>query len=113
MLSVMREFVRTMNSETRNQTRRRERGPWDMKAHYELYRRWELHEWSLGANPRDWPAQLAEQYASQPVFAVVGGVADGDWSPIHTFCERQGVPCVFPQTMAPPTRDLETGFYSL
>ena len=113
MLSVMREFVRTMNSETRHQTRRRERGPWDMKAHYELYRRWELHEWSIGANPRDWPAQLAAQYASQPVFAVVGGVADEDWSPIHAFCEQQGVPCVFPQTMAPPTRDLETGFYSL
>ena len=113
MLAVLREYVRSMNAEPRYQTRRREVGPWDMKSHYELYRRWELHEWSLSGNPRDWRAELAAQYARQPVFAVVSGTAAGDWSPIHAFCEQAGVPCVFPQTATPPGARVDAGFYSL
>jgi hypothetical protein len=84
-----------------------------MKSHYEGYRRWKLHEWSLRGDPRDWADQLAKYYASQPVFAVVSGAAEGDWSPIHDFCERNAVPCLLPQTDVPPIRQSSDDFYSL
>lgn len=113
MLGVLREFVTVKNADTRHETRRRERGPWDMKSQYDLYRHWELHEWVVKGDPRTWPAQLEAQYAKQPVFAVVGGLADGDWTPIHTFCERNDLPCVFPLTATPPEQGVDDDFYSI
>ena len=47
------------------------------------------------------------------MFAVVSGVVDGDWTPVHEFCEKNGVPCVFPMADAPPDRAIDAGFYSL
>ena len=113
MLAVLREFVRAKNAESRNETRRREQGPWDMKAHYQLYRRWELHEWALTGDARDWKRQLTEQYSRAPVFAVLAGTAGGTWAPVHQFCEEQGIPCVFPLADAPPVAEGGRGFYSL
>ena len=113
MLGVLRAFVNAKNAGTRYESRRRDQGPWDMKAHYELYRNWELHEWSLTGRPDDWPRQLTEHNARQPVFAIVAGLAEGDWAPIHEFCEREAVPCVFPLAKMPPDRGVESGFYSL
>jgi hypothetical protein len=112
MLSVMRAFVDAKNAGSRNETRRRDNGPWDMKSHYELYRQWELHEWTLTGSPARWPAQLAAHYASQPVFALVGGLGDSDWTPIHRFCEAEGIPCVLPQAPLPPVGAGAGGFYS-
>jgi hypothetical protein len=113
VLGVLRAFVELKNAKLRNETRRREHAPWDMKSQYELYRDWEVHEWTVDGDPRDWPRQLAEQYARQPVFAVVSGVADGDWAPVHQFCEDNQLPCVFPQPLLPPDRGVAGGFYSL
>ncbi len=113
MLDTLKAFVTSKNANTRNEVRRRERGPWDMKPHYEVFRSWELHEWSLRGSAHGWADQLAEYYASQPVFAVVSGAAEADWSPIHDFCERNGVPCILPQTDVPPIRPATEGFYSL
>ncbi len=113
MLAVLREFVAVKNAGTRNETRRREHGPWDMKSHYDLYRHWDLHEWVVTGDPRGWPAQLDAQYARQPVFAVVGGLADGDWTPVHRFCEENGLPCVFPLTAVPPEQGADDDFYSI
>ena len=113
MMAVLRSFTDLKNAGTRNETRRRTNGPWDMKAHYELYRQWDLHEWSLKGAPETWSRQLREYCAGQPVFAIVSGIADGDWAPVHEFCEQQGVPCIFPQAAAPPDRGVDGGFYSL
>jgi hypothetical protein len=60
MLDVLRTYVRHKNAGTRNETARRERGPWDMRQHYENYRSWVLHEWNLQGGPGEWAAQLAE-----------------------------------------------------
>ena len=38
---------------------------------------------------------------------------DGDWTPIHDFCEANQLPCVLPQALAPPDRGASGGFYSL
>jgi hypothetical protein len=113
ILDTLQAFVASKNANTRGEVRRRDHGPWDMKPHYEGFRRWVLHEWSLRGSARDWGDQLAGYYASQPVFAVVSGAAEADWSPIHDFCERTGVPCILPQTDVPPIREATDGFYSL
>lgn len=114
MLDVLRTYVRFKNAGTRYESRRRERGPWDMKPHYENYRDWVLHEWELHGDPKEWPAQLETFYRREPVFAVVSGIADEDWSPIDAFCARHGIPAVLPQTPAPPpVPSVGDGFYSL
>lgn len=113
MIETLRAFEQSKNAGTRNETRRREHGGWDMKSQNEVYRQWMLHEWPLQGNPRDWPAQLAEHYARQPVFAVVSGLVEGVWAPIHNFCEQTRVPCIFPQTAVPPDQETDDSFYSL
>ena len=40
-------------------------------------------------------------YRAQPVFAVIGGTSAAGWEPVHAFCERNEVPCVFPSIDAP------------
>jgi mono/diheme cytochrome c family protein/ABC-type branched-subunit amino acid transport system substrate-binding protein len=113
MLDVLRAFVRAKNGGTRYETRRREKGPWDMKQQYQGYRDWVLHEWELQGAPREWPAQLEELYRTQPVFAIVGGIADEEWAPVDAFCARHKVPAILPQTPMPPSSPAGDGFYSL
>ena len=112
VLDVLRAFVRAKNADSRHETRRRERGPWDMKEQYQLYRQWAVHEWQLTGPPQEWNAQLEQLYSKQPVFAILGGVIDDDWSPIDEFCVRHGVPQVLPQTPQPPVRSTDP-FYGL
>lgn len=111
MLDVLRTFVRAKNGGTRYETRRRERGPWDMKQMYQGYRDWILDEWELHGVPSEWPAQLEARYRRQPVYAIVGGIADEDWSPVDAFCAQHGIPAILPQTPLPPARPAG-GFYS-
>jgi hypothetical protein len=111
MLDVLRTFVRAKNGGTRYEVRRREKGPWDMKQMYEGYRDWVLDEWELGGAPNTWPAQLEALYRQQPVYAIVSGIADEDWSPIDAFCARHRIPAVLPQTPLPPAQPAG-GFYS-
>lgn len=113
MLDVLETYVRHKNAGTRNETGRRERGPWDMAGHVEKYRTWVLHEWTLQGAPGEWAAQLAEQYRRQPVFAVVSGLGDGDWTPVHEFAERVRVPVILPQLAFPPAEGSGDAFYSL
>lgn len=110
VLDILRAFVRAKNAGSRHETRRRERGPWDMKEQYQLYRQWNVHEWQLTGSPREWGAQLEALYRKQPVFAVLGGLVDDDWSPIDEFCVRHGIPQVLPQTPQPPVRSADPFF---
>lgn len=34
---------------------------------------------------------------------MLGGLGEGDWKPVHTFCEQAAVPCLFPTTDLPVT----------
>lgn len=67
-----------------------------------IYREWVLHVWELQGPRETWPQQLAEAYRRQPVFALVSGVIDGHWQPVHDFCAELEVPCLFPNTELPP-----------
>lgn len=75
------------------------------------YRRWTLARWRLQGPPSTWRAQLEALDRAAPVFALVGGLAQGSWEPIHRFCEDRGIPCILPLTDLPSTAP--GSFYTL
>jgi hypothetical protein len=64
-------------------------------------RRLELARWELRGPADTWRSQLDAQQGAQPVFGLLGGMASGEWRPIHEFCEEQAIPCIFPITELP------------
>jgi len=60
-----------------------------------------LARWVLKGSPDTWRAQLDEYYKAEPVFALLGGITDGEWQPIHQFCEDNRIPDLFPITDYP------------
>jgi hypothetical protein len=98
LLSVLDAFVRDKNAAVRSEPARRRAGAMRMQR---AYRRWVLHVWQLEGPPSGWPAQLAQAYAAQPVFAMVSGIGDQDWTPIHRFSEDQRLPCILPLALLP------------
>jgi ABC-type branched-subunit amino acid transport system substrate-binding protein len=111
MLDILETFVELKNRETRNEVRNSQAAPFYRELPYQAYRKWKLHVWELTGDDESWGAQLRDLYASQPVFAVINGIAAGSWAPIHDFCEQAEVPCLFPHTDYPVTA--RQGFYPL
>lgn len=101
MLDVMDAYLRWKNADTRRLLRRPVRAESYQEDFYGTYREWVLHVWELKGPAETWPAQLDALYRQQPVFALLGGIGEGDWQPVHDFCERSEVPCLFPQTALP------------
>jgi hypothetical protein len=101
MLDVMEQFIAQKNTETRYESKRATSGPWHKDWMFKRYRKWVLHIWQLSGPPTTWGAQLDKLYAGQPVFAVLNGVSRGSWEPVHEFCEKNGLPCLFPTTNLP------------
>jgi cytochrome c553 len=81
------------------------------KSMFMVHRRWELHVWELSGPDSTWPQQLDRHLAAEPVFAVVSGLGGRNWAPVHSFCERAGLPCLFPNVEVPVDR--QSDFYSL
>jgi hypothetical protein len=79
----------------------------DMKY---AFRQATLDVWELKGPAETWPSQLAAYYSKKPVFAVLGGVSNSEWRPMHEFCEAQRLPCLFPITDFPVVS--ETGWYT-
>lgn len=76
-------------------------------------RNWELSVWELKGAPDTWGAQLEAQYNKQPVFAVISGISNTTWEPIHKFCQAQKIPCMLPSvTLAPVDNDFYSIYYS-
>jgi mono/diheme cytochrome c family protein len=103
LLSVLQAFFAGKNGGSRQEQRRRKIGRTlngtDVTGHgkmYLSYRTWQLHEWRLSGAPASWAAQLEAYYRAQPVYALLSGVGNSDWQPVHAFCERNGIPCLFP-----------------
>jgi len=71
----------------------------------EAFRGASLSVWELKGPPETWGTQLAAYYAKEPVFAILGGISYGDWLPIHQFCEKMRLPCLFPITKFPVVSD--------
>lgn len=60
-----------------------------------------LSRWVLKGPPQTWADQLEEYYHKEPVFALLGGITNSDWSVIHRFSEEKHLPCLLPQTDLP------------
>jgi len=81
------------------------------RIHYRVTRRWRLHVWELLGAPETWEAQLQARFQAEPVFAVISGVGGREWAPVHRFCEREALPCLFPNVQLPIVA--EGDFYPL
>ena len=81
------------------------------KSMFIANRRWQLHVWELTGPPALWRAQLERHLADEPVLAVISGLGGSQWAPVHDFCERERLPCLFPNVEVPV--DAPGGFYSL
>ena len=111
LLDVFEAFIEQKNSESRHETKRADHAPWHKAWIYQAYRKWVLHVWEVDENQSTWPEQLERQYQQHPVFALIGGTADGDWRPVHEFCQQKQLPCLFPTTQLPVVA--EQDFYSV
>jgi len=81
------------------------------KSMYMANLRWHLHVWQLTGPDTTWREQLERHLREDPVFALLSGLGGSNWAPVHEFCERNEIPCLFPNVEVP----VETGddFYSL
>jgi hypothetical protein len=101
MLSVLQSHIKDRNVQTRNQQKRSRKGAFIKRDIDTAYRHLTLAVWELKGPRETWQNQLASYYNREPVFAVLGGIAEGDWAPIHEFCEQNHIPCIFPITDQP------------
>jgi len=81
------------------------------QAGVNAYRTATLDVWELAGPPETWPRQLEEFSVRRPVFAILGGMVAGPWAPVHGFCEKNRIPCIFPFTNQPVVND--TDWYTL
>ena len=82
------------------------------RSMFMVHRRWQLHVWELTGAESTWQTQLERRLAVEPVFAVVSGLGGRSWAPVHAFCERAALPCLFPNAEAPP-EGADQDFYSM
>lgn len=64
-----------------------------------------LAEWRLSGPPETWREQLEQYYAAEPVYALLGGISEGEWGPVHHFCEDHKIPDLFPVVDYPVISD--------
>jgi hypothetical protein len=107
MVGMMRAAFSQRNASQENYSGRM-RMPIDLLPR--TLRNWQLTVWELKGEPDTWAAQLAEKYKNEPVFAVISGLSESTWQPIHNFCQQEKMPCLLPSTVLPSA---ENSFYSL
>jgi len=111
MVNTLKAYVRDHNSQSRHQERRAAAGPFYKEEKNLPYRRYSLDVWELTGDRATWPAQLDAYLRKAPVFALIGGLISGEWAPVHEFCERHHLPCLFPVTDFPVIS--ETDWYTM
>jgi hypothetical protein len=84
------------------------------KPRYPIYPRLEIVRWDLKGASETWRSQLDTLQRAAPVFGLLGGMAAGEWQPIHEFCEDAEIPCLFPITDLPviSATDWQTLYFS-
>ncbi|MCB2183370.1 MAG: ABC transporter substrate-binding protein [Desulfobulbaceae bacterium] len=105
MLRVLETYIRDKNTQSRQQERRAKEGIFYRLEFYTAYRKIDLKKWLLHGEPETWQSQLEQYYKKEPVFALIGGISTKEWKPIHSFCEKEKIPCLFPMTDFPVISD--------
>jgi hypothetical protein len=70
-----------------------------------LQKKFSLSRWILKGPSSTWRAQLDAYYQAEPVFALLGGISEGDWEPVHRFCEENRIPNLLPVVDYPVISD--------
>ena len=110
MLIPLESYVRDRNSQaTVRKTRTSSR--WGVEEMNLSSRRLALSVWELKGPPENWRRQLDEYYRKEPVFALIGGISNGEWRPVHEFCETNRIPSILPVTNFPVIS--ESDWYTL
>jgi hypothetical protein len=81
------------------------------KSMFHSNRLWKLHVWELTGPAVTWRAQLEQHWTQEPVLAMVSGLGGSTWAPVHAFCQKQALPCLFPNVEVPV--DDDRAFYSV
>jgi len=110
LLETLERFVQSKNANTRGESSRRAAALRNEQSMYRTHRTWQLRHWGLQGPAHTWGAQLEAFYAREPVFAVLSGVGEQTWAPVHEFCSAQRVPCLLPTVSLPPE---DEDFYSV
>jgi hypothetical protein len=113
MLSTITTFVEWLNLETKGNQNHPNFSPNYRSDFAKAFRSWQHDIWELSEDPANWPKELQAYYDKKPVFALIGGMVPGDWTPIHRFCEQNRVPCLFPITELPEQEQEQPGHYSI
>jgi hypothetical protein len=99
-LDVLEHYF-TENNGTQRGPALRKRTDGRVMMAYKINPSWQLHIWSLHGPPATWQPQLEQHLAKEPVLAVLSGLGRGEWAPVHDFCERAALPCLFPNVEVP------------
>jgi cytochrome c553 len=103
-IDMMRTIFRQKNGSTMTATKQGT-GRRHMVSAAELVlgteRKWTLDIWELQGAPETWGEQLATHYRNQPVFALVSGLTNSTWQPVHDFCDSRQIPFWFPSAELP------------
>ncbi len=112
LLEVLQAFIQDRNQGFREEVRREAGGQRAAAAHLPRVGAACLGPDRRRATPG--AAQLEAYNKQQPVFALVSGLGNASWRPIHEFSERFEVPCILPQADVPvlAERDFYTVYLS-
>jgi len=66
-----------------------------------------LKRWVISGPPETWREQLEKYYKEDPVYALLGGISEGTWEPVHRFCEENEIPNLFPIVDNPVISDTD------
>ena len=105
MLAVLDRYAEDINSQTRGERERWDRGYSPESKLPTVFREWVIDEWTLSGPRETWAQQLESYYSEAPVFALISGTGPGSWQPVSEFCERNKVACLYPSTELPHRND--------
>ncbi len=113
MVDMMHTIIHQKNGSTAIATKGNARRHMTSAAELVLgtERHWELDIWELQGAPESWGEQLAALYQKHPVFALISGLSNSTWQPVHDFCEHEQVPCWFPSVDLPVKQPSQYSFY--
>ena len=100
MLASLETLV-TINQQTKTQRKQPQFAKMFRMLDAAFFKDISIATWELKGEPDTWPAQLDAYYRKTPVFAILGGISNRPWQPIHDFCETNQIPCLFPITDLP------------
>lgn len=113
LIDMVRAIVRQKNGSTvtADQTRTRHHMTSAAEMILGTERKWDLDIWELQGAKETWGEQLTTRYRSHPVFALVSGISNSTWQPVHDFCDHERVPCWFPSVDVPGKNKSTYAFY--